>query len=90
LTSLNSDGFLCSFTLENPVKRIAVTLYLSLAMLLMIAPPQSTAQEVKPAQSNIIGIKSEQNIRVAYDIKDNLLDAGIGKGLYYVRGLLES
>jgi len=56
----------------------------------MIAPPQSTAQEVKPAQSNIIGIKSEQNIRVAYDIKDNLLDAGIGKGLYYVRGLLES
>ena len=35
-------------------------------------------------------IQKRSNIRVAYDVKDDVMDAGIGKALYYVRGLLES
>ncbi len=41
-------------------------------------------------QSNIVSVEQKHDIRVVYDVKDNVLDAGIGKGLYYVRGLLES
>jgi len=35
-------------------------------------------------------IEKRQDIRVAYDVKDDVWDAGIGKALFYVRGLLES
>ncbi|TCV88982.1 DsrE family protein [Sulfurirhabdus autotrophica] len=38
----------------------------------------------------IISIEKRQDIRVAYDVKDDVWDAGIGKALYYVRGLLDS
>jgi len=38
----------------------------------------------------VIEIGKRQDIRVAYDVKDDVWDAGIGKALYYVRGLLES
>lgn len=38
----------------------------------------------------VINITKRTDIRIAYDVKDDVWDAGIGKGLYYVRGLLES
>ena len=40
------------------------------------------------AQHPIVNIKKRQNIRVAYDVKDDVWEAGVGKALYYVRGLL--
>jgi len=41
-------------------------------------------------QPTVVQIQKRKNIQVAYDVKDDVLDAGIGKALYYVRGLLES
>lgn len=38
----------------------------------------------------ILDITKKTNVRVVYDVKDDVWDAGIGKGLYYVRGLLEA
>lgn len=50
----------------------------------------SSAPPDEFALPHIIEIEKRQDIRVAYDVKDDVLDAGIGKALYYVRGLLES
>jgi intracellular sulfur oxidation DsrE/DsrF family protein len=38
----------------------------------------------------IINIEKRQHINIAYDVKDDVWEAGIGKALYFVRGLLES
>ena len=38
----------------------------------------------------VINIEKRQNISIAYDVKDDVWEAGIGKALYFVRGLLES
>jgi intracellular sulfur oxidation DsrE/DsrF family protein len=37
-----------------------------------------------------IEITRHKNISVAYDVKDDVWEAGVGKALYYVRGLLDS
>lgn len=42
------------------------------------------------ASSDIVTVKNKQDIKVVYDINQNNIQAGIGKGLYYVRGLLEA
>jgi len=41
-------------------------------------------------QYPITTITKNINIRVAYEVKDDDWEAGVGKALYYVRGLLES
>jgi intracellular sulfur oxidation DsrE/DsrF family protein len=41
-------------------------------------------------QRPILQVEKRHDIKVVYDVKDDVWDAGIGKGLYYVRGLLES
>lgn len=40
------------------------------------------------SSSPVVQIKKRQNIKVAYDVKEDVWDAGVGKALYYVRGLL--
>ncbi|RUM90647.1 MAG: hypothetical protein DSZ27_08130 [Thiomicrospira sp.] len=42
------------------------------------------------AASNIVTVKNKQDIKVVYDVNQNNIEAGIGKGLYYLRGLLEA
>ena len=42
------------------------------------------------SQHNIIEIKKRENIKVVYDVKNDDWEAGVGKALYYVRGLLEA
>jgi len=42
------------------------------------------------ADPQIIKVQPSKNIKVVYDIDDNTEAAGIGKGLYYVRGLIEA
>lgn len=39
---------------------------------------------------HVIGIKDTQNIRVVYGIKNDVWEAGVGKPLFYARGLYES
>jgi intracellular sulfur oxidation DsrE/DsrF family protein len=41
-------------------------------------------------QPTVVQIQQRKDIRVAYDIKDDVWSAGIGEALYYARGLLES
>lgn len=53
----------------------------------LYAAPVDVAQT---AQHPIINIEKRRNIRVAYDVKDDVWEAGVGKALYYVRGLLDS
>ena len=48
------------------------------------------AEIAQASQYPIINIEKRQDIRVAYDAKDDDWEAGVGKALYYVRGLLES
>ncbi|MDG4813494.1 DsrE family protein [Hydrogenovibrio sp. 3SP14C1] len=42
------------------------------------------------ANPDILTVKNKQDIKVVYDINQNNIQAGIGKGLYYVRGLLQA
>ncbi len=41
-------------------------------------------------QTDIIGVQKRTDIKVVYDDKDDVWEAGIGQGLYYLRGLLEA
>jgi intracellular sulfur oxidation DsrE/DsrF family protein len=41
-------------------------------------------------QPRVLTVETKQGVRVAYDVKDDVWDAGIGRALYYVRGLLQS
>jgi len=67
----------------------------SLLLALLLSPWSATqAAEAKPAVqpgfSEPIQVERRDNIRVVYDIKVDDWAAGIGRGLYYVRGLLEA
>lgn len=58
----------------------------------LAAPPAPLTEpdpfEITPPK--IIGVSKKTRIRVAYDVKDDVQEAGIGKALYYARGLLEA
>ena len=59
----------------------------------MLSTPISCSAAEDPfalKQPTVVQIQERKNIRVAYDVKEDILSAGIGKALYYVRGLLES
>ncbi len=43
-----------------------------------------------PAESEPITVQTRHDIRVVYDIKTDEMQAGIGKALYYLRGLYEA
>lgn len=57
---------------------------------LAASPPPAEPDPFTLAQTPILTVTQKKNIRVVYDIKDDIWDAGIGKGLYYARGLLEA
>ncbi|MHB9117296.1 MAG: DsrE family protein [Burkholderiales bacterium] len=71
----------------NPVKFLALAGY---ALYTLAATPAMAAPVDEFALPTITGIEKRQDIRVVYDVKDDTQEAGIGKALYYVRGLLES
>lgn len=60
-----------------------------LALLFALSAPTLAAPTADAARP-VINVEQHENIRVAYDVKDDVWDAGIGKALYYVRGLLEA
>lgn len=66
---------------------LAIAVPLSLSAAHAAAP---AAAATAAAQWPIIQVEKRQDIRVAYDVKDDVWEAGIGKALYYVRGLLEA
>jgi intracellular sulfur oxidation DsrE/DsrF family protein len=57
---------------------------------LAASPPSAEPDPFALVQTPILTVTQKKNIRVVYDIKDDVWDAGIGKGLYYARGLLEA
>lgn len=64
------------------------------SMLIMLVTVNAMGASVVAADEfalpRIVEIDKRQDIRVSYDVKDDIQEAGIGKALYYVRGLLES
>ena len=75
------------------MRRIRTSLFLvflSASTQALSASPSPLPDPFDLAQTPIIGVTKKTNIRVVYDIKDDASEAGIGKGLYYVRGLLEA
>lgn len=65
----------------------------ALTALALGAMPGAMAQQPDPFElpkPRVLAVQTKDNIRVAYDVKDDEWDAGIGKALYYVRGLLQS
>lgn len=60
---------------------------LSLSLVAATAIPGEWDPDTTPP---VLEVTHRQNIRAVYDVKDDLWAAGIGKGLYYVRGLLEA
>jgi intracellular sulfur oxidation DsrE/DsrF family protein len=56
----------------------------SLAFLTLISP------FTYASTSEILTVQHKKEIKVVYDINQNDMTAGIGKGLYYVRGLIEA
>ena len=73
--------------------RISLLLFfLSASTFSLAATPAPTAEPDPFAltEPKIFKITQKKNIRVVYDVRDDVWEAGIGKGLYYVRGLLDS
>ncbi len=58
--------------------------------LTLLHPVVASANTALTTNYPIINIEKRQNISVAYDVRDDDWEAGVGKALYYVRGLLES
>lgn len=56
----------------------------------MVIGLPAAAEEVSAAAHKYLEIDRRQDIRAAYDIKVDVQEAGIGKALYYARGLLEA
>ncbi|MGA7981726.1 MAG: DsrE family protein [Chromatiaceae bacterium] len=64
-------------------------LWISLGMLsLWTAPGPAVAGD--HVAEGVITVEAKKNIRVVYDIKTDEVAAGIGKALYYLRGLYEA
>jgi len=59
-----------------------------LVVLAVVLP--MTFANAATTKTSVITVTQRQNIRVVYDVSHNVLEAGIGKALYYVRGLLEA
>jgi len=38
----------------------------------------------------ILGVEVKDNIRVVYEVKDDVWEAGVGKALFYLRGLIQA
>ena len=65
--------------------------YLTIAAAMFSTSFVYAAQEtVSKSNPEIIKIKKRKNIRIVYDVSHNDLTAGIGKALYYARGLIEA
>lgn len=60
-------------------------LFIAFFILLSLSTSQAFA-----ASPEIITVQQTKHIKVVYDINQNAQAAAIGKGLYYVRGLLEA
>ena len=64
-----------------------------LALLTALLPATSVyaaSKTVAKTSSDIIEIQKRKNIRIVYDVSRNDIAAGIGKALYYTRGLIEA
>jgi intracellular sulfur oxidation DsrE/DsrF family protein len=69
---------------------MARCLALLVAACLSLAAPAAGPAPAGPGQGPTLAVERRQEVRVAYDIKDDVWEAGIGKALYYARGLIES
>jgi intracellular sulfur oxidation DsrE/DsrF family protein len=68
----------------------AIALAVACGIPVLTMSPARAADPFELEQRPILQIEKRQDIKAAYDVKDDVWEAGIGKALYYVRGLLEA
>jgi uncharacterized protein len=73
----------------HPFRLIVLFATASIFSVLNPANAESVAN-IQTTQQYMINIEKHEDISVVYDVKDDDWEAGVGKALYYVRGLLES
>lgn len=61
-----------------------------LALILVVPSLPAAAAAHSDEAGSIVLIERKADIKVVYDVKEDEWDAGIGKALYYVRGLYEA
>ena len=61
----------------------------AVGLLFAIVPPVIAAGPAADA-GKVLQVEKRADVRVSYDVRDDVQEAGIGKALYYVRGLLEA
>ncbi len=75
------------------ITKTSLLLLLFTASNLVLAAGPTATNEPDPfalSETKIVTITKKKNVRVVYDVKDDVWDAGIGKALYYARGLVQS
>jgi len=72
------------------VTRILISCPLSVAIVFSLVLMSTSIVVAATDTTSIITVTKKENIRVVYDVSHNTMDAGIGKALYYARGLLEA
>lgn len=73
-----------------PIQTTLLFILFTASTLGLAAAPANEPDPFALNVPKIVKITKKHNIRVVYDVKDDVWDAGIGKALYYARGLLES
>jgi uncharacterized protein len=81
-SSYNPSLYTCT---RRPVLQIII-----LTTLMSVGSLPAMANEPASEEFGLIGIEKREHIRVVYDVRDDVWSAGIGKALYYVRGLVEA
>lgn len=80
-----------SFTLQHRSSNRSSLLHtIILTALLSTGALPVVANEPASEEFGLIGIEKREHIRVVYDVRDDVWSAGIGKALYYARGLIEA
>jgi intracellular sulfur oxidation DsrE/DsrF family protein len=68
-----------------------LTLFVAACAFVLAQPGHAaTVESPQPREQNMLGIVKRDNISVVYDVKDDVWEAGVGRALYFVRGLIES
>jgi intracellular sulfur oxidation DsrE/DsrF family protein len=70
--------------------RITRTLFSIVFALLLAGPAQAMGTAPQPAERAMVKVDPEGRYKVVYDIHSDEIAAGINKGLYYARGLIEA
>ena len=78
--------------LLNQIKYLRLGIFSFILISLFSSPTwaNSKTENAASVTNSIITVQHKDKIKAVYDINQNTMNAGVGEGLYYVRGLLEA